>query len=171
MPEKAKHFFIQRFFLKTIKIIQARLGRPAEKNGRSYMLLCPAHDFRQFLPVVYFFKRHLFNWCSGNDHSIKFTFLYVCKCFIKFIKMTEGSILRLMALHSHKSHINLQWCVGKRTQKLQFCLLFQRHQIQDQNLDWTDILMHGTFFIHHKYIFSLKDLLYWQIPLCFDRHC
>ena len=135
------------------------------------MLLCPAHDFRQFLPVVYFFKRHLFNWCSGNDHSIKFTFLYVCKCFIKFIKMTEGSILRLMALHSHKSHINLQWCVGKRTQKLQFCLLFQRHQIQDQNLDWTDILMHGTFFIHHKYIFSLKDLLYWQIPLCFDRHC
>ena len=46
-----------------------------------------------------------------------------------------------MALHSHKCYIHLQRCIGKRTQKLQLCFFFQRHQIQDQNLDRTDILV------------------------------
>ena len=169
--EKSEHFLIQRFFLQAIKMIKTGLRCPTEKDRGSHMLLSPIHDLSQLIPVIHFLKRHLLHRCSCDDHSIKFTFLYIGECFIKLVQMAERCILGFMALHSHKCHIHLQRCIGKRTQKLQLCFFFQRHQIQDQNLDRTDILVHGTFFVHYKYIFSLQDLLYRKIPLCFDRHC
>ena len=49
-----------------------------------------------------------------------------------------------MALYCHKSDIYLQRCVGKGTQKLKLCLLFQRHQVQNKDLNGADILMGCT---------------------------
>ena len=58
--------------------------------------------------------------------------------------MTHRCILRFMALYCHKGDIYLQRRVGKGTQKLKLCLLFQRHQVQNEDLNGADILMGCT---------------------------
>ena len=170
MPKKAEHFLIQRSLFQSVKMIKTGLCRPAQENSRGYMFCSPVHDLCKLLPVIHLLEFHLLYRCSGNDHSIVFITFKFRKSLVKFIQMTHRSILGLMALHCHKSHIYLQRSVGKGTQKLQFCLLLQRHQIQDQDLNRTDILMGCTGFIHHKYIFFFQNFFYGQIALYLNRH-
>ena len=64
----------------------------------------------------------------------------------------------------------MQGGVGKHSGKLQLRVLLHRHQVQDTDLQGTDILVHGPVFIHHKNIFIFQYLLRRQIALYFDRH-
>ena len=77
MPEKAKHLFLQRFFLQAIEMVKTSLRCPAQEDRRCYMLLCPVQDFRQFFPVIHLFERHLLHRGTCNDHPIKFTLLHI----------------------------------------------------------------------------------------------
>ena len=129
MPEQTKHFLRQLTFFQTIMVIQSCLRAPAEMNRGSHMGFAPLHDLGQFIPVVHFFKFHLFHRCSGNDHAVKLLIFHLIKTYIKFIQVASGSIFCFMACHRHKSHIDLQWCVGQRTKQLQFGLFFERHQV------------------------------------------
>ena len=82
-------FLSRRFFLQAIKMIETGLRCPAEKDCGSHMLLSPIHDLSQLIPVIHFLKRHLLHRCSCDDHSIKFTFLYIGERFIKLVQMAE----------------------------------------------------------------------------------
>ena len=155
MPEKPEHFVGQFLFLQSVMMVKPRLSRPAEINGGGHVPVAPFHDFHHLFPVVNFFKLHIFHRSSCDNHTVKFLILYLVKYYIKFVQMACRSILRLMAAHHHKSHVNLKRSIGEGTQKLQLCLFFQRHQIQNQDLNWADILMDCPVLIHNKYIFSL----------------
>ena len=170
MPEKTEHFLIQRFLLKPVEMIQGRLGGPAEKDRRGHMRICPVHDLRQLLPVIHFLEFHLFHRGAGNDHTVKLHIFQFRKSLVKLIQMTERGVFCLMAFHRHESHIHLKRRVGQRSQKLKFRFLFQRHQIQDQDLDRADILMDRPFFIHHKNIFSFQYFFYRKVTLYLNRH-
>ena len=170
MPEKTEHFFVQFAFLQAIVVIKTCLGSPAQINSGGNMGICPVHDLCQFIPVVYLFKFHLFYRCTGNDHSIVFILFQFREGLIEFIQMTHGGIFRLMALYCHKGHIHLKRGIGQRTQKLQLCLLLQRHQVQNQDLDRPDILMGCPGLVHYENIFSLQNFFYWKITLYFNRH-
>ena len=39
---------------------------------------------------------------------------------------------------------------GKGTKQLKLGLFLQRHQVQDQDVDRTDVLVHGTVLIHDE---------------------
>ena len=122
MPEQTEHFLWQLTFFQSVVVIQSRLRAPAKMNSGCYMTFAPLHDLRQFFPIIHFFKLHLFYRCSGNDHTVKFLFFHLFKAYIKLIQMASGSILCFMTRHRHKGHINLQRCVGQRSEQLKFCL-------------------------------------------------
>ena len=144
MPEKTEHLLIKFAFFQSIVVVESCLCSPAQINGGGNMGVCPVHDLYQFLPVVYLFEFHLLYRSTCDDHSIVFVIFQFRKCLIKFIQMTHRCILRFMALYCHKGDIYLQRCVGKGTQKLKLCLLFQRHQVQNEDLNGADILMGCT---------------------------
>ena len=105
------------------------------------MALRPLKDLADLLPVIHVLVFHLLHRCPGDDQPVKIASLNIRKTLVEFIQMTHGSIFCLMALYCHKSDIYLQRCVGKGTQKLKLCLLFQRHQVQNEDLNGADILM------------------------------
>ena len=55
-----------------------------------------------------------------------------------------------------KLHMYLKGCVGQFAQKLSLRNNFGRHKIQDQYIQRTDILVHGTKFSHNKNIFGFQ---------------
>ena len=124
----ALHARTDRTFSLTADVFSVRSGntvppaRPSKMNSGCYMTFAPLHDLRQFFPIIHFFKLHLFYRCSGNDHTVKFLFFHLFKAYIKLIQMASGSILCFMTRHCHKGHINLQRCVGQRSEQLKFCL-------------------------------------------------
>ena len=79
-------------------------------------------------------------------------------------------IQRQMAVHFHKGHVHLQRRIGQRPKKLQLRILFDRHKIQNTDLQWADILVHRTIFVHHENIFIIQNLSGRQITLYFNRH-
>ena len=129
------------------------------------MRLCPVHDLHQFLPVIHFLKRNLFHRRPGNDHSVVIVLSDILKFDIKGIQMAGRCIFGFMACHRHKRHVHLKRRIGQRTQQLKLCLFFQRHQIQDQNLQRANILMNRPVFVHDKYIFPLQNFFGRQIGL------
>ena len=160
VPEQTEHLVVKLAFLKSIEMIKTRLCSPAQKDRRGHVVRSPVHDLLEFVPVVYFFKFHLLDRSSCNDHSVKTSVFEIRKSLIEFIQMTDRSVSCLMALHCHKSHIHLQRCVGERTQKLKLCLLLEWHQVQDQDLDRTNVLMHSPSLVHNEYIFSFQNFFY-----------
>jgi hypothetical protein len=47
---------------------------------------------------------------------------------------------------------HLQRGVGKQSQQLRLSSDLRRHQVQNCNAQWTDILMKGAFLVHHENI-------------------
>ena len=124
MPEYTEHFLGQLHFIYPIVVIQTRLCPPAQMQGRSHIGSSPVHNTFQFFPVIDFLKRHLLYWRPCYDKSIKLSVSYTVKSLIKFIDMACGSIFGYMAFNPHKCHIHLQGRIRKRTQNLQFRVLF-----------------------------------------------
>ena len=110
------------------------------------MCVRPVHDLCQFIPVVNFFKFHLLDRCTGDDHTVVIIFPHILKFHIERVQMAGRCIFRLVACHHQKGDINLQGGVGKGAQKLQLGIFFERHQIQDHNLQRTDVLMNRFLF-------------------------
>src|SRR5699024_1292101 len=90
---------------------------PAQIDGGSDIVLRPLHNLLEFFPVVHFLELHLLHRRPCDDHSVESAVFQRTESLIEFIQMAHGSILGLMALHSHKSNIHLKRCVGERPQK------------------------------------------------------
>ena len=79
-------------------------------------------------------------------------------------------ILRLMGRCLQKRNLNLQRRIGKASQNLRLCLNLRRHQIQNHNLQRTDILRQSSRLRHHENVLILQHGLCRQIILYFNRH-
>lgn len=72
------------------------------------MCVRPVHDLCQFIPVVNFFKFHLLDRCTGDDHTVVIIFPHILKFHIERVQMAGRCIFRLVACHHQKGDINLQ---------------------------------------------------------------
>ena len=132
---------------------------PADMEGRKDMGLRPIHNLRKFLPVFHLGEVHLFYRRTGDDHAVIILLLNIPKLYIKRIKMRRTGMCRLMTGDFHKCNFRLYRKVRKYTKKIQLRVLFQRHKIQNQNLERTNVLGDRTVLIHHKDIFRFQNML------------
>ena len=72
--------------------------------------------------------------------------------------MLDGRILRSVALQLHKADVELQRRVGKQTDKIGFRRYLQRHEVEDDNAQRTNILSMRTGIAHDKYILLLQQI-------------
>ncbi|MPM99151.1 hypothetical protein SDC9_146342 [bioreactor metagenome] len=70
MRKNSKRFARQIVFGHAIMVVKTSLCCPTDVKGRINMSFAPFKNFCKFLPVINFFKGHLFHRCSGNDHSV-----------------------------------------------------------------------------------------------------
>ena len=89
---------------------------------------------------------------------------------IELVDVALAGVRRLVGLRHQEGAVHLQRCVGERAQKLELRVFLQRHQIQDQDLQWADVLGQRALFIHYEDIFLFKDRLCGQIILNANRH-
>ena len=75
--------------------------------------------------------------------------------------MFDGRIFRCMTLEFHKAHLQLQGSIGQQADKVRLSGNLQRHQVEDDNLQGTDILHVCTGIVHHKDVFVFQQLNGW----------
>ena len=117
------------------------------------MGLAPLHDFAQFLPVVHVLKRHLLHRRTGDDHAVKFPVFQLLKALVKGQKMLLGHILGLVGRGMHQLQIYLKGSIAQKTAQLSLGDDLGGHQIQQNDLQGTDILGRSPAGFHDKYIF------------------
>ena len=71
--------------------------------------------------------------------------------------MAGGSILGFMRSDLQEKNIHLKRGIGKAPQDLELGLLLVGHQIQDDDLQWSDVLILRTRTVHDEYVFVLQS--------------
>ena len=76
---------------------------------------------------------------------------------IVLLQVVLRDVLVQMGVQPQKGRPYLQRGIGKKPEELQFGILFIRHEIQDGNLQLTDVLIMGTRIVHHKDVLMLQQ--------------
>ena len=132
MRKYTEHLFRNAVFFDSVMVIKPRLRAPTNVESAVYVRFAPFHNFAKFLPIVHFFKRHMFDGRARNDHSVEITVFYVLERFIKGQQMLLRDVFRLMGGRVNKLHFNLQRSVSQKSGKLRLRFDFLRHQVENE---------------------------------------
>ena len=121
----------------------------------------PSENARNLIPIGHFFELVGFNRSSRHYHSIELLMTHSLKITIEHHHVLNRRILGGMTLELHETDIQLQWGVGQQTDQVCLCGYLQGHEIQDDNLQGTNVLGRCPRVIHYKYILTLKYLYCW----------
>ena len=72
--------------------------------------------------------------------------------------MFDRGILRRMTLQFHEGDIHLQGCIRQQTDQVRLCRNLQGHQVEDDNLQRTNILRMRPAVIHNEDILVFEDI-------------
>ena len=71
----------------------------------------------------------------------------------------------LVGTHPHERDLDLERRVGEHAQKLQLRVLLDRHQVQDADLERTDVLVDRALLVLHEQVFFFQFLPHREIIL------
>ena len=134
------------------------------------MILGPADIIHQLRPVLHLFKFQTFHRGPGDDEPVVIAVFYVRELQIGFVQIGIIRVGRLPGNGAGKIYFDLQGAVTQQTQQLQLRRFLQGHQIQDQNLQGTDILRHRPFLRNGNDPFLLQIFYSRQLVCDFYRH-
>ncbi len=134
------------------------------------MRLRPLENFAELRPVVHLLVLHLLHRRAGDDETVEAPLLQLRKGIVEFVQMDGGSVRALVRPHAHKGDVKLQRRVREHPQELQLRILLLGHEIQNTDLQRTDVLMGRPLLFHHKQILFLQNLPDRKIVLHFNRH-
>ena len=140
VAEHTEHLLIERILRHTIEMIQTSLRRPTDIQSRSNMGMCPVEHFRDFFPIVHVLIRHLLYRSTCNNHTIELLFFQNIEVVIERLHVFYRCILRSMALELHEGNFQLKRRIREQTNKVGLGRNLNRHQIEDDNLQRTDVL-------------------------------
>lgn len=154
--EHAKELFRQRTLLDSIVEIETGLGTPADVERRVDMGLRPFHDFTELIPVVHLSEVQVLHWSASNDHAVITPVANLIKGSVKGGQVILVGIMRLIAGSAQQLHRYLKWCVGELAQDLGLGHDLRRHQVEDQDIQRANVLMHGPIFCHDEDILAFQ---------------
>lgn len=151
-------------------IVEGGLSTPADVQGGINVGQRPPHDFAELIPVVHLFKRHLFHRRAGDDQTVKPLGADLVKGFIEFEQVLAGGVFGNMAAHLQQFNVALDGRVAEQPQQLGFGFNLFRHQVEDGDVQRTNILAVSALLIHDKDVFFLKNSRGRQCGGYIDRH-
>ena len=130
----------------------------------------PFQVFFDFSPVFHILEFQFFHRCPGYDETV----------IIPVLDIAEFQVSRfqigIVGMGPHPAHrpaeidFQLQGRIAQKPQQLQFRRLFQRHQVQDQDFQRTDILGQGPVVVDGDDIFFTQFFLGRKMAVDFDWH-
>ena len=158
MLEYAEHFLIQRILGYSVVMIKSGLCSPAYIKGGRDMRTRPIEYFHYFIPIGHFFEIQLFYRGTGDNHTVVLLTTHFFKVSIECPHVFYRRILRCMTLDFHERDFHLKRCIGEQTHKIRLCGNLQRHQVQDNDAQRTDVLLRGAGVVKDKYILFFQQL-------------
>ena len=119
--------------------------------------LAPLHDPAKLLPVIHILEIKVLHRRAGDDHAVEFTVLQFIKGFVEGQQMLFGGILGFMSGNHHQLQMDLQRRITQNTAQLGFRDDFCRHQVQQHDLQRTNMLGLCPGLFHNENVFVLKN--------------
>ena len=141
MGENAEHLLCQGIFGYAEVVVQTRLCRPADMQGGEHMGLGPLHNLTDLVPVIHLFIRQMLHRRPGDNHPVIMFVLDLPEGGVEGFQVRQGSILGNMGRHMHQLNIHLQGGITEQPENLGFRLNLLGHNIENQDLQRTDVLL------------------------------
>ena len=117
----------------------------------------PREDFGNLSPVADLLVLQLLDRSTRNNHAVVLLIAHLLEVTIEHHHVLDGRILGRMTLQLHEAHLQLQRGVRQETDKVCLCRYLQRHEVENDNLQRTDVLHVGTRIVHHEDILMLQQ--------------
>ncbi|MPL90534.1 hypothetical protein SDC9_36586 [bioreactor metagenome] len=146
--------------LDAMEMIGHRHAAPAHAEGREDMALRPVEDPADLVPVGHVLKRDLLDRGAGDDQAVEFLAgrLDLLERAIEGLHVLGRGVLRLMRGDPDQLKVDLQRRRADQPGELVLGLDLLRHQVQQANAQWPDILRGGPPGRHHHHAFPRQDL-------------
>ena len=121
---------------------------------RKYVRLGPIHDGAQLVPIIHVFEFDMFHRSTGDNKPVEVLILHLIEGAVKLRHVPAVGVCRSMGGGLQQHDIQLQGGIAQLAHQLCFGIDFRRHEIEDHQPQWTDILMRGTALAHNVYVFG-----------------
>ena len=118
----------------------------------------PIKNGAQFIPIVHALKRNGFHGSASHNHTIEFLFPQSLKILIEHHHVLYRSVFGCMGTEFHEVNLHLQRRVGEQPDKVGLRGNLQRHKVEDNNPQGTDILIERAALVHDEDILTLQQL-------------
>ena len=152
----AEELLGQGVLVDAVVVVQARLGAPADVEHGMNMGLAPLHDLAQLRPVVHFLEGHLLHRRAGDDHAVEFAVLDLIKGLVEGQQVLLGDVLGLVGGGVHQFQLHLQGRIAQKAGQLGLGGDLGGHEVQQQQLQRTDVLGGGSLPGHDENILLLQ---------------
>ena len=136
-------------------VVKSCLRAPADMERRIDVFLAPLHDLRDFVPIRDILELHVFDRRTRDDHAVVFFMADIVKRAVERRQIILRRMRRDIRARINEVNLDLQRRIAEQTQKLRLRNRLDRHQVQNQNMKRTDILLIRTIRIHNENIFTL----------------
>ncbi len=143
---------------------------PAYIQRPVHMGLRPVENTLHFVPIGDFLEFETLDRSTRDDKAVEALLPHI------FPRLIEGQhvIGRRMARHMvgnpNEGQLHLQRCCAEKTRNLRLGGDLVRHQIEETDLQRTNILTNGICFAHDHNALGLENTGCWQIVRNFNRH-
>ena len=156
--------------LDAVVVVQPRHGAPADVERRAHVGERPVHDGAELVPVVDVLVIDGLQRSAGDDHPVELAVADLIERPVEPGQVFGGGVLGLVGRHLQQRDVGLQRAVTEAPQDLCLGLHLRGHQVQDEDLQRTDVLGVGPPLSHDEDVLGLQDRSGRQVVGDLDGH-
>ena len=157
LAEHTKHLAVERIFGHAIVVVESRLCRPTDVKRTGDVGFHPLENLGHLIPIRHLFVSELFDGGAGDDHAVELLFLEDVEILVEHHHVLDGRILGGVALEFHKTYLQLQGRIGEQPHQVGLRGNLERHEVEDDDAQRTDVLRVGARVVHHEDILLLEQ--------------
>ena len=130
----------------------------------------PCHDAAELVPVVHVLEVQQLHGRAGDDHAVEVLILDLVECGVERVQVLFGHVLGIVRGRLQQAYLYLQGRVRQLAHDLSLGDYLRGHEVEQQHLQRTDVLMHGAVLGHDEDVLALQDVGGGQCVGNFDGH-
>ena len=158
MRVDAEDLLREELLFQAVVIIEPGLSAPADIERAGDVFFGIVEDLLQLFPVIDLGEGQRFDRRARDDQAVEVRVPDLAEALVETIEMRLGDVLAVVTLHLDQRDIDLQRRVGKQTDELRFGLDLGRHEVENGDLNGTDILTHRALMRHDEDILLLQHI-------------
>ena len=158
MFENAEHLLAELVFRHAVIMVQPRLRSPADIERRSDVRACPVENGLKFAPVVHALKIEVLHRRARDNHPVELLAPHQVEVAVERLHVLYRRVLRGVALQLHKAHLYLQRRVGEQADEVGLGGNLNRHQVEDDDFQRTDVLCARARRVDNEDILFLQQI-------------